>query len=44
MDKYLEQNRRLWNELTPIHERSDGIWRLEGDKIPLTFSLKATKP
>jgi len=27
----------------PKHE-ADGIWHPEGDKIPLTFSLKATKP
>jgi SAM-dependent methyltransferase len=28
----------------PFMERDDnGLWRIEGDKIPLTFSLKATK-
>lgn len=23
---------------------SDGWWRVEGDRVPLTFSIKATKP
>jgi len=27
-----------------MKQRPDGMWHLEGDKIPLTFSLKATKP
>ena len=27
-----------------MYEDKDGWWRLEGDKIPLTFSIKAVKP
>lgn len=27
-----------------MYQDKDGWWRLEGDKIPLTFSIKATKP
>lgn len=31
MDKYLKNNRELWNEFTPIHERSD-FYDVEGFK------------
>jgi len=31
MDKYMESNRELWNELTPIHERSE-FYDVEGFK------------
>jgi hypothetical protein len=27
-----------------MKQDKDGWWRLEGDMIPLTFSIKATKP
>lgn len=27
-----------------MYQGDDGWWRLEGDKIPLTFSIKATRP
>ncbi|MFC1900273.1 class I SAM-dependent methyltransferase [Chloroflexota bacterium] len=27
-----------------LEQDKDGYWRLEGDKVPMTFSLKATKP
>ena len=27
-----------------MYRDKDGWWRLEGDKLPLTFSIKATKP
>ncbi len=39
MDKYLE------NKAMPFMQQDKaGAWRLEGDKLPLVFSLKANKP
>ena len=31
MDEYLEQNKELWNEITPIHAKSE-FYDLEGFK------------
>jgi SAM-dependent methyltransferase len=33
-----------WKQFPFMQKDKDGWWRLEGDNIPLTFSLKATKP
>jgi SAM-dependent methyltransferase len=33
-----------WKQLPFMHKDKDGWWRIKGDKIPLIFSLKATKP
>ena len=33
-----------WRQLPMMQENKDGWWRLEGDKLPLSFSIKATKP
>lgn len=33
-----------WQALPFMEESKPGSWRLKGDRIPLTFSLKATKP
>lgn len=33
-----------WRHCPLMKQDRDGWWRLEGDKLPLTFSLKATKP
>ncbi len=33
-----------WQQLPIMKKGKDGWWRLQGDKLPLSFSLKATKP
>ena len=32
-----------WKRFPSMEQDGDGWWRLEGDKIPLTFSLRATR-
>jgi len=43
--EYLHEFPRCCYQALPfMTEDEQGWWRLEGDKIPLTFSIKATKP
>jgi hypothetical protein len=42
--EFLHEFPVLFFKWFPFMERDDeGWWRIQGDKIPLTFSLKATK-
>lgn len=42
--EFLHEFPAIYFKCFPFMERDDeGLWRIKGDKIPLTFSLKATK-
>ncbi len=43
--EFLHEFPMIFYKCYPFMKRDDkGSWRVEGDKIPLTFSIKATKP
>ncbi len=43
--EYLHEYPEIFYKCFPFMEREDdGFWRIKGDKIPLIFTLKATKP
>ena len=43
--EYLHEFPTIFYKCYPFMKKdNDGLWRVEGDRIPLTFTLKATKP